>query len=320
MTDETAAAPADKEVAAPAADASAAAAVTPPAGSGTIVDGADAGNPAADGKPAAKAADGAADWRTEFAGEDAEALKRLARFPDKQAMWKSYRAMEQRMSSGELKKALPEGASPEELATYRKENGLPDKPEAYVEKLELPNGVVIGEADKPVVASFAEAALAGNVDPKAFNGLVAKYYEMQDKQRVEMENADAAFKQSSEDALRAEWQGADYRQNLTAIQNMMAGWPEGLATRVLAGRTPDGRKLGDDPVFVRQLAVLSRELNPAATLVPVGTTNPAKGVTDELASIRQMRRENPDKYEADKQLQARELELIDADLKMKRRA
>jgi hypothetical protein len=135
----------------------------------------------------------------------------------------------------------------EELATWRKENGLPDKAEGYVEKLELPKGLVLGEADKPIVAEFAAAALAGNVDPKQFNGMVGKYYEILDKQRAAQEDADAAFKTESEEALRTEWQGADFRRNLTAVNNLISTWPGDLATNVLAARGPDGRKLGDSP-------------------------------------------------------------------------
>lgn len=292
---------------------------------GTIIDtgGDKAGAGAADNAGDKAGGDkGAAqpDWRTRLAGEDKELLKTLGRYSDEAAFGKAHRALLTRMSSGELKKALPEGATPEETATWRKENGIPEKPEGYVEKLALPNGLVLGEADKPIVADFAAAAFESNIDPRAFNGLVAKYYDILDKQKAAQEEADATFKQSSEDALRGAWQGPEFRQNLTAISNMMAGWPEGLAARVLAGRTPDGRKLGDDPAFVQQMAALARELNPAATLVPAGTTDPNKGVAGRLAEIRKFAQENPDKYDQDKAMQAEQRNLLDAQARMKNRA
>lgn len=294
---------------------------------GTILDtgardaGADKSGAAADkgaGVDKGAAAD-TADWRARLAGDDKDALKRLGRFSDEPTFFKSYRALEQKLSSGEFKKALPEGATAEELATWRKENGLPDKAEGYVEKLELPKGLVIGEADKPIVAEFAAAALEGNVDPKQFNGMVAKYYDILDKQRAAQEDADATFKTESEEALRTEWLGADFRRNLTAVNNLIATWPDGLATNVLAARGPDGRKLGDSPALIKQLAALAVELNPTSTLVPAGTTDPGKTVADEIEGIRKFRRENPDGYNADKRMQARELELIDAQLRMKKR-
>jgi hypothetical protein len=286
---------------------------------GTIIDATVADKGAADpGAAADKGAD-APDWRVALAGDDKDFAKQLARYSDPAAFAKAHRSLQAKLSSGEFKKALPEGASAEELATWRKENGLPDKPEGYVEKLELPKGLVIGEADKPIVAEFAAAALAGNVDPKQFNGMVGKYYEILDAQRAKQEDTDATFKTESEEALRADWQGPDFRRNLTAVNNLIATWPEGLASKVLAGRDADGRKLGDNPLFIKQLAALAVELNPTSTLVPAGTTDANKSVADELESIRELRRNDPNKYEADKKLQARELELIDAQLKVQKR-
>jgi len=263
------------------------------------------------------------DWRARLAGEDKEALKRLGRFTDEAAFYKSYRSLEAKLSSGEMKKALPEGASPEEVATWRKENGIPDKPEGYVEKLALPNGLVIGEADKPIVAEFAAAALEGNTDPAAFNKMVAKYYEIQDKQRQAQEDADASFKQSSEEALREVWQGADYRRNLTAVNNLLAGWPDGLAASILAGRDPEGRKFGDNPNFIKQLASLALELNPAATLVPVGASDPGKSIEGRLADITAMMPDRNSEYWKGPKaelLQQEYRDLIDAQEKLKSRA
>lgn len=260
-----------------------------------------------------------ADWRAQMAGDDKEAAKRLARFTDPAQVFKSLRSLETKMSSGEYKKPLAETATPEEKATWRKENGLPEKADEYVAKLALPNGLVIGEAEKPVVSELAAVAHESNLDPKAFNGLVAKYYEMQDKARQVQEDADVAFKLESEDALRKDWQGPDFRRNLTAVSNLMATWPEGLAASVLAGRDPNGRKLGDNPAFIRQLAALATELNPAATLVPAGTTDPGKNVQARIAEIRKISQNEPDRYNADKAMQAELLELNTANLKMEKR-
>jgi hypothetical protein len=289
--------------------------VTPPAATILETPPADpAAPPAGDPPPATP------DWRARMAGDDAAFLKRLARFPDEATFAKSFRSLEQKLSSGEYVKPLSPTATPEEKATWRKENGLPEKPEAYVEGLALPSGLVIGEAEKPVVAELAAVAHESNLDPKAFNGLVAKYYEIQDKQRQAQEDADVAFKLESEDVLRKDWQGPDFRRNLTAVNNLISTWPEGLASAVLAGRDPNGRKLGDNPAFIRQLATLALELNPAATLVPAGTTDPGKGVDARLEEIRAMRRNEPDKYNASaKKLEAEEIELIDAQLKMQKR-
>lgn len=292
---------------------------------GTILDGADKGG--ADDKGSDKGADGdkgadkggEPDWRAQMAGEDKEALKRLGRFTDPASVFKAYRSLEQKISSGEFKKPLSENATAEEKATWRKENGLPEKADDYVSGLALPNGLVIGEAEKPVVSALASSAFEDGLSPKGFNNLVSKYYELQDEARQKQEDADAQYKVDSEDALRKEWQGPDYRRNLTAVNNLIATWPEGLAAAVLAGRDPNGRKLGDNPVFIRQMASLALELNPAATLVPSGTTDAGKSVQARLDEISKISRDDPDRYNADKKLQAERLELNEALIKMQGR-
>jgi hypothetical protein len=183
-------------------------------------------------------ADATPDWRARMAGDDKDALTRLGRFSDEAALFKSYRALETRLSSGEVVKKLAEGASAEEVATWRTENGIPLEPAAYVDGFKSDKGIVLSEADKPIVGEIATAAHAFNVPPAAFNGIVEKYYEIQEQQVAAQADADAAYKQQSEDALRGVWQGPEFRQNLAAVQNLMAGWPEGLAAAVLAGRDP----------------------------------------------------------------------------------
>jgi hypothetical protein len=272
--------------------------------------------PPADAKPVG---DWPEDWRTRLAGEDKGFLNKLARYATPQELAKAYRAIEQKQASGELKKGKPENATPEEIATWRKEAGLPATPEEY--KIELPNGLVLGEADKPLVASFLkEAALEGDLSNAQVNKALGWYYANQDKQKAAQADADREYKTKAEDALRGDW-GQEYRVNLTAVNNMLsAHFPEGAVDRFLAGRTADGRRTGDDPDILRGLTALARELNPAASLIPAGTTDPGKGIDTELEEIRELRRNDPGKYDADRKMQDRELQLIEARQKLKSRA
>ena len=143
---------------------------------------------------------------------------------------------------------------------------------------------------------------------------------MQDAQLAAQQENDATFKQQAEDELRGVWEGPAYRQNLAAVNNMLAGWPEGLADAVLTARTADGKPLGNVPGFIQQLASLSLELNPAASLVPAGGGDPAKGLSDEIASIEKTMRETPDTYWKDTKMQDRYRDLLEAQEKVSKRA
>lgn len=304
-------------VAAPApGDAPAPVAVPDPAPAGTIAEGAP---PPVGDQPAAPAAPPSTtwpdDWRTRLAGGDEKMAQRLGRFSDPAAMWTSYRALEQKLSERDVKKELPKGATPEQVAAWRKDNGIPEAPDGY--KPDLPDGVVLGEADKPLVDSFAKYAHESNMPPAHFNAALKWYYSTLDAQKAASDEADVTFRSTSEEALRADW-GGNFGPNRNAIQNMIAGWPQEARNKLLNGRTADGRKIGDDPDVLRLLAAQALELNPAATVIPSGGDQ-AKSIEDEINEIKKIRQTDERKYWS-KEIQERERTLIDAQLKLKSRA
>lgn len=278
-----------------------------------------------DGKPdaaAATPADWPADWRSKLAGEDKATLKQLERLGSPVDMFKSYRALQQKLSTGELKTAatpFPEKGTDEEKAAWRKESGLPDKPEDY--KIEAPNGFVFGEADKPMLESFQKHAHGLNWSPSQLNQAVAWYAAEQEQIAARRHEQDAAFRQSSEDTLRSEF-GNEYRANLNAVQNFLASAPTGLADRLLGARDPDGKLLGDNPDLVRWLARASREINPVSTLSPAAG-DPSKTLTARKTELDALIADRSSAYykgpNADK-LQTEYREILTYEERMKSRA
>lgn len=207
------------------------------------------------------------DWRKQIAGEDADALKRLERFASPADVWKSFKAMEQRMSSGELKKALPTNATPEEVAAFRKDNGIPDKPDGY--DTNLGNGVVWGEADKPFLDSFKARAHELNMPPGQMKDMLNWYQENQDAAKAIRDEADQRFQVQAEDAMRAAY-GNDFRRNLNALGAFFTDAPAGLWDRVMTSRDEHGKIMGNDPEFLQFMIGRALTTNPLATLVPGG--------------------------------------------------
>jgi hypothetical protein len=259
----------------------------------------------------------APDWRDQLAGDDLRLRERLNRFASPADLARSYRSLEQKLSSGEYRRDLPDTATDEEKAAWRKELGIPDKADGYA--VELPEGLVLGKDDQPVVDLFRQFAHERNYTPRQFNEALTWYYETQDALASQREDADAAFRQKSEDALRAEY-GPDYRRNMNVLGSVRDSMPEDLAARLLAGRLADGTKIGNDPAFIRWMVSLGLELNPASTLVPATAANAGQSIASELESIARLRVENPEKYWKDNKLLERERELIAAQEKMRTRA
>ena len=284
--------------------------------SGTLVTSGDTAD-----KAAAPVADKpAVSWRDKIAGEDKTFLKSLSKYSDEAALGKAHQALLQKMSSGEYKQVIPypDKGTPEQQAAWRKEQGVPEKPEEYIAKITLPNGIVPGDADKPALERLAKFAHGKNWTPDQHNAVLEAYYAEVDAVTKTRGEQDGGFKRESEDTLRTDW-GNDYRPNLNAVKNLVSQAPKDVQERLFGGRTADGKLIGDDPSTLKWLAQLSREINPAASLLPPGSQN-MKGVSTELDTIRDFRRKDPDGYERDQKMQARELELLDADLRMKKRA
>lgn len=269
--------------------------------------------------PAPKAGDppAAPDWRTKVAGEDKDFLKTLGRYASEADFGKAHRALHQKLSSGEYKRDLAATASEEEKVAWRKEQGIPETWEKY-DAPKLADGLVLAETDKPVVDLFTQFAHSKNWTPGQRDEVLSFYYQTQDALASQRDDADADFKSLAEDTLRTEW-GPDFRPNLNAIGNVISQMPGDLGAQILAGRTFDGKKIGDDPRFMKWFAQVARDLDPAATLVAPGNGVPGATVETRLAEIRKFAQENPDKYDRDHAMQKEQQDLIDVQQKMQRR-
>ncbi|HXI76092.1 MAG TPA: hypothetical protein VNH21_03095 [Steroidobacteraceae bacterium] len=227
-------------------------------------------------------------WRDLIAGEDKGFAERLKRFASPNDLAKSYREIEGKMSSGELRappKPLPANATDEQKAQWRQANGLPDKPEGYVEKLALPNGVVIGEADKPLVGDFAKRAMEKGWSQTAFNEAVGWFYEAQAEVEGRRAENDVVARTQNQTSLMSEWGPGDYKVNMNAVGSLLAGMPEDFKVALLTARTADGQMLGDTVAFNKWAAAHARDFNPAATVVAPTELNAPKAIADEMAEL-----------------------------------
>lgn len=262
-----------------------------------------AADPAPTGTPADPAAgdntptpealgDWPADWRQKYS-TDPKIVKQLERYASPKAALDALFAARLKISSGELKSTLKEGATPEEVATWRTDNGIPESADKY--DLTLTNGLVVGEADKPMVDEFLAKAHATNMHPSQVKEALGWYFDRQEQARVAQEAKDSASRAGSEDALRAEY-GTDYRRNVAIANQLLDGAPQGVKDQLLAGRLADGTPIGNSPDVIRWLVGMSRELNPIGTVVPGSGTNAVQAVEAEISSLRKMMGDNKSDY------------------------
>ena len=252
------------------------------------------------------------DWREKIAGKDDKLLSHLKRYTSLENYAKAGFEAQQKIRSGEFKKPLGTDAKPEEIAAWRKENGIPEKPDDY--KFDL-GGIVPAEQDKPILDGFKNLAHAQNLPPELANKVVGWYYEQQEQAVAQQQKADTEYRIEAAVDLRHEW-GGEFRGNINAIGNLLDSTaPDGLKDRLLGARLADGRLLGDDPNVLRWLSQLAREQNPGAGLVPAGTADVGKGVEQRIAELQQIYVSDPDKYSREK-LSAEHMQLLEAKQKM----
>jgi len=260
------------------------------------------------------------DWRKNIAGDDDKLLKRLERYGSPKALSDALVAAQAKISSGQLKAALPENATPEQLAAWRADNGIPKSPDKY--DTTIAEGHVWGEADKPLIESFAKAAHDANMSPAAVKSALKWYGDLQAKQVEQAQNLDAQFKKDNVDELRQEW-GPEYRMQVRVVDEFFESLPDGLGEVLLNARDANGRPLGANAKLLRWANQMQREANPLATVLPGAGVNSLQSMEGEIDKLKGMMADRSSSYwkgpEAPK-LQARYRELLETKERVGKRA
>lgn len=245
------------------------------------------------------------DWQTQMAGGDEKELKQIARYASPADVWKKARELEKVMSSNGVRTALPKDPKPEELAAWRKDNGIPEEPEKY----DLA-GLAIQEPDKAIVSEFLKRAHNANMTPAQARTAIEAYAEQRTAAAAQRSAKDVEQQQAALDALNKEW-GGNYRRNMNVLTGtVLSKIPEAVRGLVAEARLPDGTYLLNNVDAVRGLVALGLELNPTAVVVPAVGGDIGKSAMDEYRSIQKTMRENRTAYNKDTAMQARFTELI----------
>lgn len=229
--------------------------------------------------PAADATTAATDWRAAY-GADDKLQKLLGRYASAEAFGKAHLEAVGRISS--LKAPLKEGASDEEVAAWRKDNNIPDKPDGYFEK--LPGGLVVGEDDKALFTEWATQMHGLNVPPSIVAKTVEWYYKMQEQQTANQEALDRQHQTETTTALRNAW-GRDYTENLNLVKSFIGGMDEETQAMFMDATMPDGRRLFNSPQVVQWLTQKARELNPLAFIPGAGAGDEGKTLDQRIEAI-----------------------------------
>jgi hypothetical protein len=210
-------------------------------------------------------------------------MKRLARYASPRAAMDAMINAQNKISAGDMTKIPGKDASPEEIAQYRKDMGIPEEAKDY--DLTLSDGLVIGEDDKESVNSFLEIAHAGNYTQEQVSAGLSWYYKSQEDALAARFEADKTHKAAVEEELREEW-GAEYRSNVNLMANYLGtDFDEGVAELITGARLADGTPLANHPGILRGFVAKARAANPMGALVPGSGTKQHDQMVAEIETL-----------------------------------
>ena len=266
--------------------------------------------------PAAPAATDAPkdDWaatRSKIAGADEKLLKQLSRYGSLDEAVKAGVEAQKKLAGTRSVAKPGKDATDAEKAAYREANGIPESADKY--DLQLPAGLVIGDADKPFLDAFLKTAHDNNLTPEQVNAAANSHFALLEQQ-VQARNArDEETKVAANEALTEAW-GSERDLNLNLIHGLLDTAPAGVKEQLLGARMGDGTPFGNSADALKWLATLAREQNPVATVVPGSGANAQQALAGELEQIQSLMGDMKSEYwkgpRAEK-MQARYRELLE---------
>lgn len=250
------------------------------------------------------------DWRADFSSDE-----KVAKYLGRYATLGDFVADSKKKNDEILRRAgmvLPEKPTDDELAAFRKEQGVPDHAEGYL--AELPNGLVVGDDDRPAVDQFINAMHGVNAPKPVVDAALSAYYSIVESQVEAQEEADSEGRNVSDAALRGEWRG-DYERNMNVVSGYLATLPETVRTALDTARGADGVTIGNKTEIIKWVASLALQANPLATVVPGLGQTAINQVEDEIAAIEKTM--GTPAYTKNEKIQARYRDLVDARLRAK---
>ena len=244
-------------------------------------------------------------WQERVSKGDEKRAKAIKKFESPEAIVDSYLALERRLSSGEYVPVLPKDPKPEEVAAWRKANGIPDAPDKYdVSDLKAP------EEDKAIVENLLKVAHSANLNTAQTKAVLGAFYAEQDRQVQEIAERDESDRQATLDSLSEAW-GQQRQRNINLVRGVLTQFPESIRELVGQARLPNGKLMFNDPDVARGFAAIALALNPAGIVAPGGSGDIGKSALSEYQDLQKFMREKRSAYNTDKAKQDRMGQLIE---------
>lgn len=230
------------------------------------------------------------DWRETLSGGDDAALKQLKRFASPENFAKSYRDLQRKLSTGSTAAALPENATDDEVAAYRKAQGVPEKADGY--GLAWAEGIKPSETDTATLAGFTEFMHGRHVPPGSVKAAFDWY--QQHVATAATKHLEAMQEATLENLgeLKAAYPGREYKRNMTITEDFLGKHFDGdeaaldlvLGAEVMTKAGPV--KIKNFAPFIKGMVAMARSYADEEALVGGDGNRGGKSIEDEIAELR----------------------------------
>ena len=257
-------------------------------------------------------------WRDLMAGGDEKLAKRLSRYTSSENIAKALVETQDKLRAGQTLPTLPDDATEEEISAFRKQVGVPEKPEDY--GFAFPEHACASEDDNGVFWAFAKHLHDRHIsknDPgakAAFEFYLNRMNEAR-AQRAEFEGK-ATLESMAE--LRAEFPPNELkRNNKIADEFLMKHFGEDQQTldainMVLDTRLPNGVKVMHYAPFMKGLFAMARSYADDEALLSGDAAGGGKSIDEEFNDLIKESVANSKEFNRDKAKVARLNELAAA--------
>ena len=234
-------------------------------------------------KEGADGEDKSDDWRTVLKSDDAKKFAETS--PDVEHLVGRALDMRRQLATA----IIPPGkdAKPEELTAYQKKIGVPVKSDGYeISRPEhLDEEGFKSEPVQKILSLFKERAHAVNAPKDVFESLVGTYWEVESALKEAQATEDQQYADEGEAELRKLWPGKEYDENKDYMYRAAARIFGTNLDEVKNLEGKDGRFFLDNPVILRGLAAVGREMA-SGGLVPPLSESQRVASDDQLKDVR----------------------------------
>lgn len=232
--------------------------------------------------------------RQSLAGGDESLAKQLERYTSLEEIGKGFKNAQDLARKKQELPSLPDDATDEQFAEFRKTLGLPDEPDAY--PVDFGDDFEVDDGDKALLGSFKEMLHKKAGDPRTASIAMEWYQDAVQQQKQDRAAVLAEREKETQAALRSEY-GPEYDGNIAAASELMKSQMGAEKfDQMMDLRMEDGSRLQDHADFVKMMVNVGRDYYGSTAIIKGDVETTIKTLDEKIKEYSDLQMSDPNKY------------------------